>query len=81
MFGFPSIFFDMKNFGNYNKIFYIVRQRFVAVQFTFVLNCVDVSEFGMFNSYFRGSFGLGICTIYFYLFLISLSLFMIGILQ
>lgn len=25
MFGFPSIFFDMKNFGNYNKIFYIVR--------------------------------------------------------
>lgn len=60
MFGSPSIFLDVKNFGNYSTIFYIVRERFVAVEFNFVLNYVDVSEFGVFDSYFRGSFGIGI---------------------
>lgn len=74
MFSSPSIFLDVKNFENYSTIFYIVRERFIAVEFTFVLDYVDVSEFGVFDSYFKGSIG----TIYFYIFLISLSLFMIG---
>jgi len=37
MFGSPSIFLDVRNFGNYSTIFYMVRERFVAFDFTFVL--------------------------------------------
>lgn len=60
MFGSPSIFLDEKNFGNYNTIFYIIRERLVAVEFAFLFNYLDVSEFGVFDSYIRGSFGIGI---------------------